>query len=105
MGPNSIYTVYIGRRTFGYYIPSIELARIPNPGLKKFGSWTLLSLGRDTFYRRDSIVGGKGDPISTIFMLIRWVGGVQKGQKHVDVIYGWFLPICLLTPMHVKFTL
>ena len=23
---------------------------------------------------------------STVFMLIRWVGGVQKGQKYADVI-------------------
>ena len=28
---------------------------------------------------------------SIVFMLIRWVGGVQKGQRYADVIQGWFL--------------
>ena len=28
---------------------------------------------------------------NTEFMLIRWVGGVQKDQNNADVIWGWSL--------------
>ena len=45
--------------------------------------------------QKDWVGGFRKWPIlltfSTVFMLIRWVGGVQKGQKYADVIQGWSL--------------
>ena len=34
------------------------------------------------------IQDGYGEMLTFV---IRWVGGVEKGQKHVDVMYGWAL--------------
>ena len=40
--------------------------------------------------QKDWVGGSRKWPVlltfSTVFMLIRWVGGVQKGQKYADVI-------------------
>ena len=55
--------------------------------------------------QKDWVGGSRKKPdlltFSTVFMLIRWVGRVQKGQKYADVIQGWSLRVTqrLLIPM------
>ena len=45
--------------------------------------------------QNDCVSGSRKWPVLltfiTVFMLIRWVGGVQKGKKYADVIQGWSL--------------
>ena len=36
---------------------------------------------------------------NTVFMLIIWVGGVQKGQKYADVIYLGMAPALITCQM------
>ena len=55
--------------------------------------FVLLSLDkRPSIYYVSNWVGGSRKwpvllTLSTVFMLIRWVGWVQKDQKYADVIY------------------
>jgi len=45
--------------------------------------------------QKDWVGGSRKWPVlltfNTEFMLIRWVGGVQKDQNNADVIWGWSL--------------
>ena len=38
-----------------------------------------------------SIQGGYEEMLKFTDKVGGWVGGVQKGQKHADIIYGWSL--------------